>query len=347
MKLLAVATLAAVVLLAVAASSLAVAAPTQKQVPIIGILVSPMEDGCIPPPAWVNQLGPVNGCVESYYVRWLEASGARVVPVPWNATDAHLDYLLSRLNGVLFPGGGMDGGAVLDAYLSTLRRIVNATLVMNEQRNDPMFLWGTCFGFQMMAAAIAQDLGVVTGGFTGMYPLMMPLNFTGNQPTSRLFGDKTTPASVLADLRTLPTTLNWHHAGITPMSWTSSARLMEKLLPLSTNTEPSGKKSFISSYEGRTANIFATQFHPERPPYEFTDPGIGHTAADIAVSQYLSRFIISRAKLNNHAFETPANAEALVVENHPLVYQGYGVESFYIVGDATSKSGIKEFASRR
>lgn len=328
-------------LLASIAALVVDAVPSQSDVPIIGILVSPLEE-CIPPPAHITNLGPVNGCIESYYVRWLEMSSARVVPVPWNATDAHLAYLMPRLNGILFPGGGMYDGPVDDAYLNTLGRIVNITFDMNENKKDPMLLWGTCFGFQMMGAVIARNWSVVSGGFSGMYPLMMPLNFTVFQPNSRLFNQKSTPPELLQALQSKPTTLNWHHNGITPNAWANNRYLMSKLRALSTNTEPSGLKQFVSAYEGVTANIYATQFHPERPPYEFRNDAIGHSADAVHISQYMSRFVIARARLNSHKFDTPAHAEALVVEQHPLVYQGLGTESYYIIGDPESRSGLRE-----
>lgn len=43
--------------------------------------------------------------IAASYVKWIEASGGQVVPIPYNASDAYLDYLLLRLSGVLFPGG--------------------------------------------------------------------------------------------------------------------------------------------------------------------------------------------------------------------------------------------------
>ena len=314
--------------------------PTQKQVPVIGILVSPLEE-CNPPPADIAAQKP-NGCIESYYSRWLEASGARIVPIPWNntASTAHLDYLLARVNGVVFPGGGL-GQDDFPTYFATLSHIVDYALARNAQ-GDAFLTWGTCYGFQMTAAAVAKNLSVVQGGYSGMYPLMMALNFTSAQPRSKMFGTAAAPQSLLRDLATKPTTLNWHHAGIAPSTWYGNARITSTLRALSTNTEPSGLKQFISSYEAISANIFATQFHPERPPYEFSNPGIGHAPAAIGVSRYLADFVVGRAKLNNHTFENAADSEAIIVERHPLAYQGWGTETYYIFTDPTTRSGLKE-----
>lgn len=49
-----------------------------------------------------------NSYIMSDYIKYMEQSGARVVPLihgePWGATKDKLDFV----NGVLFPGGGGD-----------------------------------------------------------------------------------------------------------------------------------------------------------------------------------------------------------------------------------------------
>lgn len=40
------------------------------------------------------------------YVKWLEGSGARVVPVFYDAPEAELERIFLSINGLLYPGGG-------------------------------------------------------------------------------------------------------------------------------------------------------------------------------------------------------------------------------------------------
>lgn len=40
------------------------------------------------------------------YVKYIESSGARVVPINYYAEKDELDHLFGSLNGFLFPGGG-------------------------------------------------------------------------------------------------------------------------------------------------------------------------------------------------------------------------------------------------
>ena len=319
---------AALTVLAVVAVAAATAAHAQllPTPPVIGIFTNGNSwAGSPTPPAGIK----TNSWVESYYVRWLEAAGVRVIPFPWNATEARQLHLARRVNGILFPGGGLDGPE-LDDYVTKVRRVLGWATEW-AARGDPFFVWGTCQGFQVLAAAAGHNASLIEGPYHGMYPLMMPLNFTAAQQHSRMFGVATTPLAVLRALRTRPTTLNWHHEIINVKSFAANAALRSTFTPLSVNNVPGTDTVFVSSYEARGgANVFATQFHPERPPYSFSNIKVGHDAAAISVSQYLSDFVAARLRLNKHAFATPAELEAMVVENFPVQYVGWGSEVFWV-----------------
>merc|ERR1712000_357523 len=143
-------------------------------------------------------------CVEGYYVKWLEMSGVRVIPFPWNATQTEQRALASKINGILFPGGGLDG-SILDEYANKVSQILSMAIEWNSQ-GDKFVLWGTCQGFQVLSAAAARNPNVIVGPYQGMYPSMMPLNWTSNTKSSRMFGQA--PTEIMSWLSTRPTTLN-------------------------------------------------------------------------------------------------------------------------------------------
>mmetsp|Transcript_8004 Transcript_8004/g.9080 ORF Transcript_8004/g.9080 Transcript_8004/m.9080 type:complete len:143 (-) Transcript_8004:583-1011(-) len=63
--------------------------------PIIGVMTLPKENSA-----------PYQSYMMASYVKFLEMSGARVVPVRFNETDEETIGKLEHLNGFLFPGGG-------------------------------------------------------------------------------------------------------------------------------------------------------------------------------------------------------------------------------------------------
>jgi gamma-glutamyl hydrolase len=319
----------------VAVASMAVlgctAFPSQPANPIIAVVTTPLVDclGWATPPPDVDYSG---GCLESYYVRWLEAAGIRVVPLIWNLTWSAKLPILQNINGVLFPGGSL-GGEHFTHYVNNATEIFNYAVTRNHDNSDPFFLWGTCQGFQVLGVIAAQTQDVLKCIYHGVDPQMMSLNFTSYQPESVMFGARaTSPQNIVSILKTQNSTLNWHSCGINPSDFESHIATMGKIFTvISTNTDVNGLP-FISSYEGSQngLNFFATQFHPERVPYEFSNDIIGHTPDDVRVSQYLALFIRSRLKMNNHTYPSAAAANSATVENFPLINLGWGSEVYWI-----------------
>ena len=65
--------------------------------PVIGILTNPSDVKGYDPSLF--------SYFPASYVKWLEAAGAMVVPIHWDNTYDEVDFLLSRVNAVLFTGG--------------------------------------------------------------------------------------------------------------------------------------------------------------------------------------------------------------------------------------------------
>ena len=63
--------------------------------PVIGVLTLP-EPGCL---RFGDQV------IATSNARWLQAGGARVVPIFYDSTPEELDFVLNRVNGVFWTGG--------------------------------------------------------------------------------------------------------------------------------------------------------------------------------------------------------------------------------------------------
>nr|CAD7574684.1 unnamed protein product [Timema californicum] len=82
------------------------------------------------------------------YVKFVEGSGGRVVPIMIGRKKKYYKNLMKSLNGVLFPGGAVnfedaDGYAAAGANLLDLATEAN-------QNGDYFPVWGTCLGFQLL-----------------------------------------------------------------------------------------------------------------------------------------------------------------------------------------------------
>lgn len=74
--------------------------------PIFGVLTQPI------PRAWISNERVIsnewNTYLEASHVEWLQAGGARVVPVDYRKSRAEIQELLGQLNGLYIPGDAKD-----------------------------------------------------------------------------------------------------------------------------------------------------------------------------------------------------------------------------------------------
>lgn len=300
--------------------SLHVDAMSQQSSPIVGILTSPIDSSeCI---QMYHIEGNATSCLVRLYVQWLEQAGLRVVPIPFNANQSLLDTLYDSVNGILFTGGELNLTPSLP-YYQTAQYLYHRAVTGN-QKGDYMVLWGTCQGFQLLAALAASDTNVVNCDLSGTDGVMMPLNFTAAAAQSAMLGHSSLGKKVATLLQTKPTTVNLHHCRISPDNLTRTI-----FTALSTNDAPDGKV-FVSTMDASYSKLpfFATQWHPERPQWEFR-PSIGNSPEAVRVSQHFANFFRRELAKSTHAFPSEDAANAALIYNYRPVYAGGGVFNYF------------------
>lgn len=93
--------------------------------------------------------------IMSAYVKYMESSGARVVPIIWGEPENVTLDKISQLDGVLFPGG--DG----DDY--DIGKLVFNEIIKYNDKGHFYPAWGTCLGYENMIAYTA-DAGLDSWG---------------------------------------------------------------------------------------------------------------------------------------------------------------------------------------
>lgn len=265
------------------------------------------------------------GCVWSVYVQWLQMSGIRVLPIPWDANRTYMTYLLDRINGVLLPGGVLLGHPVIAAYFETVQFIVDRARYYNEVQGDEFVLYGTCQGFELLFSAAAGTMDILSDGFVGTDPKMLPVTFLENQTV--LF--ERFPPSLLDAMQTAPLTLNLHTKGVEPSSLALYPNVSQMLTPTSLSKDLRGVAFIASAESPPPLRIFATQFHPERPCFDFDSDAIGHSADALMVAQLLSLRVKEFVQRSTHRFEDPNEAERLLIDGVPVQNLGWGMEVYY------------------
>ena len=117
--------------------ALAIALPPQN--PIIGVYTEDAEDFGQTPQ-------PLQTYISASYIKNLEMAGAQVIPLFYHYSQAQLDNILSKINGVFFPGGEMPIDRD-NQWTSNMQYIFDYATKQNDKGN-PFPIWATCLGYE-------------------------------------------------------------------------------------------------------------------------------------------------------------------------------------------------------
>eukprot|EP00043_Microstomoeca_roanoka_P016278 m.165583 g.165583 ORF g.165583 m.165583 type:complete len:327 (+) comp16427_c1_seq2:264-1244(+) len=293
--------------------------PTNQTGPVIGILSQPDSPEIYRGDAVV---ATSQAYIAASYVKYLESAGARVVPIHCNMTETELEAKAKMINGFLVPGGGQDLGDMNNPYTRTATYVMNLAKQFNEN-GDYFPVWGTCLGFQMVSVFIG-GISVLESGFDSEN-LPLPLNFTSNLATSRIFA--TARPELVQALKTDALTMNNHQAGVTPASFAANHNLSSFFNVISTNVDRKGRP-FVSTIEGKTMPFYASQWHPEKNSFEFTpNENIPHSALAIETCQLTANFFVNEARKSNHYYP-PNQLNQDIIYNYCPVFTGRSGSGF-------------------
>ena len=254
--------------------------------------------------------------IAASYVKYLESSGARVVPI-WNdLTEEQTKKLFNSINGVLIPGGDVD--PVNSSYAHVGRTILNlAKESYDKYPRDYFPVWGICLGHEFLAAYVAgRDILENTNSEN----ITLTLNFTGDYKKSQIFQNLSPELEKF--LSTVPSTANFHDWSVTVDSFMKNKKMSDFFNILTTSVDRNGTE-FVSTMEGKHYPFFSTQWHPEKNSFEWNSTrNISHIAQAIETTQYMSNVLVNKARLSQHKFPLEKEEEDALIYNYNPLYTG-------------------------
>ena len=237
------------------------------------------------------------------YVKFLEAGGNRVAPIPFDLSSSALDDLLSQLNGALFTGGAAAfySGGQLTQFGSTAQRVFNESL--NAHANGEVWpLWGTCLGFELISVLAADNEGAVLTPNWDSENYTAPVAWTQTASTSRVWSN---PSVREAFTQVPAIAFNAHTQGVSPANFAAAPALSSRFNILGTSLDRAGKE-FVATMEGKDGlPIFATQWHPEKALFEWPLDAIEfipHSLAAVTNNYAAAAFFGAQTRLNSRVF---------------------------------------------
>jgi gamma-glutamyl hydrolase len=237
-------------------------------------------------------------------------------------SDAELRRLFESVNGLIFPGGLTDLYPK-DPYTVAAGKLYAWAKASQDEAGVPFPIWGTCLGHQLLcvleSGAHFQDLFIDTDAVS--HPA--PLNFTAAAPASRLLEPLFTERPALAAaMGTSPINMENHEFGLPPAAMGPASpwpALAAGFRVLATAVDRGGVP-YVATMEHVAYPFFGTQWHPEKPPFEFSDRTIPKSHAAMSVSHYLADRFLDFARAVPHAPASPEQELADLIYNTKPVF---------------------------
>jgi gamma-glutamyl hydrolase len=168
---------------------------------------------------------------------------------------------------------------------------------------DVFPIHGTCLGFQLLhileSNASFTELLVDTDSVAHA----STLQFTDAAKESSMFGTMSTDLIAKLENDKHNISLENHMFGLPPKNYDKWPILRENFNILNTALDRNGLE-YVASAEHKRYPFFATQWHPEKPPFEFGMAEVPHTLDAILVSQHLANVFVEASRRSSHAFES-------------------------------------------
>jgi len=217
--------------------------PVLTNRPLIGILSQPGD--------------PATGrdsYIAASYVKFVEASGARVIPFFHDAPAEETDARFAAVNGVLIPGGAarLSPG---HTFFDVAARVIDLATDANLKKKEHFPVFAICLGFEALGVHLSGNASLLSA--FDAEDTAAPLYFTEAAERSRLFGSM--PRKVRESLASKPFARESHSWGISLASFEGEEKLKDQLEVLSLSSDPEGRV-YVSSMEHKMLPFSATQW---------------------------------------------------------------------------------------
>ncbi|CAH1794487.1 unnamed protein product [Owenia fusiformis] len=246
------------------------------------------------------------------YVNYLEMAGARVVPIKIDECEEYYEEIFKSINGVLFPGGGVD--IVTSDFACEAKKLYDLAIKANDN-GDYFPIWGTCLGFELLSALTA---GKNILEHCSAENIRTSLDLVKGYEDSRLFHG--IDGNILRILTETNSTANFHQYCLTPKNFNENSKLKQFYRVMSTDVDENGLE-YISTMEAYQYPFYGVQWHPEKNIFVWTPTyNLDHSIDGVKIAQYMANFFVNEARKSQHTFPDVTKEQDALIYNYNPVY---------------------------
>ncbi|XP_022718041.1 gamma-glutamyl hydrolase 2-like [Durio zibethinus] len=261
--------------------------------------------------------------IAASYVKFVEAAGARVIPLIYNEPEDILFEKLELVNGVLFTGGWAKAGL----YYEMAQKIFKKVLEKND-KGDHFPLYAICLGFELLTMIISEDRNILESFSAD--DQASSLQFVKNINIKGTVFQRF-PPDMLKKLGTDCLVMQNHHYGISPERLRNNPNLSSFFKVLTTSTDENNEV-YVSTVQAYGYPVTAFQWHPEKNAFEWGSKMIPHSEDAIQVTQHVANFLISEARKSTNRPPARKVLDNLIYNYSPTYCgkAGKGFDEVYI-----------------
>jgi len=271
-------------------------------------------------------------------VRFVEAAGARVVPMLHTMSRKQIMKRFNAVNGVYVPDGEAD---VCAGAFAELVKFVLDLAKQTNQMGDYFPVWGGALGFQVMLVQLSGNCSMLSSFDAD--DIVAPFEFTNAADGSRVFGKGSEGWKQLRETMASASAAHMQGSdmGLLHEEWLHNTPLKSLFNLLALSVDMDGTK-FVSVLESKKFPFYLSHWHTEKTSMEWTS---GHLSVQSAklTHDMAAVFAVDLERSIHRPSSMEDELDMVIYNSNPIytykTWSGMGFEQVYVFDEANSAGG--------
>lgn len=240
--------------------------------------------------------------IAATYVKFVESSGGRAVPVHTDQNQEYYDHILSQINGIVLPGGDQD---TANSSYTRAVEIIYKHVVESNKKGVYYPVWAVCQGLEVLAYLTAGP-GALHSCTANDYatPLEFTMELKKLNTNTKLFQRLT--FNEYSEMVNNYVAFQWHNLCLLKQTYSQSPSLQQAFQAIATNYDRD-KNEYVSIIESHRYPIYGVMFHAEEVMFSFkvkeNHTSVPHTKHALHAAQYFANFFIEECRKNTNQID--------------------------------------------